>query len=329
MGLSMRPKLLSLVLLLVAVCPAESVIADATQHAIDQLIILVHPCPYEALGKPEDDPYRTLERAACDRWFLAIPSLPPSTFVIQVDFAIEGPSPDKLHTAFIDRLGEGRVCRVPCVVTSPEEPDPLKDYYTSIHQQIARRITDGKLKFDPSTCKTFVWGQSFEGCAAGFGSAIASGLGLKTPTRLDYAMSAPDAEFLLDSKFIRNIPVPNSDIEAYLFDLNDGRCAAFFRSALTPQWLDHRPIHLQIDSKTFSVLTKQGHQVWPTAELPTDTPAEQTRYNQWRPIAWPKGTQPSGPKSFTLSTVQERYVVTAKPHMRALISAIKSAVVKP
>ena len=303
--------------------------AEAQGHMIDQFIILVHPCPYEAAGSAETDPYRRVERAACERWFAAIPSLLQSAFVIQVDFSSQGPSPDKLHQAFIDRLGSGRVCRIPCQVTSPEDPNALKDYYNRINQQISRQMTTQALTFDPATCKTFIWGQSFEGCAAGFGSAIASGLGLKTVTELDYEMSAPDAPFLLNAKFVQNVPVPDSDVQAYIFDLTDGRCAALFRSCLTPQWLDHRPIELRLNAEIFTVITKQGDLVWPHGILPTTDQKEHTRYNQWRTVVWPQGTPPPGPLSFTLATVQERYVITTKPHMQELISAIKSAVVKP
>lgn len=303
--------------------------AETPVRTIEQFIILVHPCPYEALGKADTDPYRALERAACQRWFDAIPSLPQSAFVVQVDFPSKGPSPNRLHEAFIDRVGDGRVCRIPCQVTSPEDPNALKAYYDKINQQISRQITTQMLTFDPMTCKTFIWGQSFEGCAAGFGSAIASGLGLKTPTELRYEMSAPDAPFLLNAKFVQNASVPDSDVQAYVFDLADGRCAAFFRSCLTPQWLDHRPIELQLDAKIFSVITKQGDLVWPDGIVPTTDQKQHTRYNQWRTIVWPKGAPPPRPLSFTLATVQERYIITTKPHIQDLISAIKSAVVKP
>jgi hypothetical protein len=297
-------------------------------RVIDRFVILVHPCPYEAFRKDETDPYRALERAACQRWFDAIGSLPPSTFLIQINFAVEGPSPDKLHQASIDRLGSGRVCRVECEVQSPEDPGPLKEYYDGIHRQISLQLATQRLTFDPATCRTFIWGQSFEGCAAGFGSAIASGLDLKTPTRLDYDMSAPDAPFLLSAKLIQTVSVPGSDVQAYVFDLTDGRCAAFFRSCLTPQWLDYRPIELPINSKNFSVITKQGDLVWPHGRLPTQKQQAHSRYNQWRTVVWPQGTLPPGPQSFTLSTVQERYVITTKPHMQKLLSAIKSAEVK-
>ena len=274
----------------------------AAPRRVDPLVLLVHPCPYEGMGRPENDPYRALERAACQRWLDAIATLPPSTFVVEIAFTVAGPSVPKLDSAFIKRLGKGRLCHIPVEVQSPDNPGPLREYYGRILARIRRQMADEGLTFNPATCRTIIWGQSFEGCASGFGSALASGLGMKTLTQLDYAMSAPDAPFLLRARFLQTQPVPGSDVEAYLFNLADGRFAAFFRSRLTPQWLDHRPISLRLDPARFQALSKQGAVVWPT------------------------GTPPSGPQPVTLSTVQERFVVGRS--VDELKNIIGSAVVR-
>ena len=271
-------------------------------QVIDPLVILVHPCPYEGMGAAETNPYRVLERAACQRWLDAIPSLPGSTFVVEISYTVAGPSPGLLDRAFIKRLGKGRVCHIPVEIQSPENPGPLQEYYGRIIRQIRQQLTAEALTFDPATCKTIIWGQSFEGCASGFGSAIASGLGLKTLTQFDYNMSAPDAPFLLRARFLQTVPVPASDVEAYIFDLTDGRFAVFFRSRLTPQWLDHRPIALRLDPRTVRVLSKQAA------------------------VVWPQSGGMTGPQSFTLSTVQERFVVGT--NLEELKSVVRSAVIK-
>jgi hypothetical protein len=295
-------------------------------EAIDQFVILVHPCPYEATGTAETNPYRVLERAACKRWLDAIPSLPKSTFAVQIDGAKAGPSPERLQTAFVSRLGAGHVLRIPVEFVSPEDPSPLRDYYRRIKHQILQQLSAQRLMFDPATCKTIIWGQSFEGCASGYGSAVASYLGLKTLTQFDYHMSAPDAPFLLKAKFLQTVAVPASDVEAYLFDLADGRYAAFFRSRLTPQWLDYRPIRLRLDSSV-SVLTKnKGAVVWPQVAAPTEEQIRSSRFNEWRAVVWPQDTPATGSHSFTLSTVQERYIVGTS--REKLISVVKSAAVK-
>jgi hypothetical protein len=274
--------------------------AGAADSAIEQFLVLVHPCPYESLNYPLTDPYRALEEAARQRWVRAIPSLPKSTFAIQVDYS-PIPSANQLHQALIDRLGAGRVTRIPVRVVGSSTPEPLKKYCEEIRQQILQQLTAQGLTFDAATATTTIWGQSFEGCASGLGSAIASYLGLKTPTTFDYAMSAPDAPFLLKASFLQTVALSGSDVEAYLFDLNDGRCAAFFRSRLTPQWLDHRPIKLQLDPEVFSVLSKPG------------------------PVVWPQGALPKGVQEVTLSTVQERFLIAPKPRLAELLAVVKGA----
>lgn len=295
----MRTKCFVFVSALVVSCRAQAGFAD---QVISQFVILVHPCAYEALHYPLTDPYRAHEDAARQRWLRAIPSLPTSTFAVQVDYA-QIPSANQLHQAFVNRLGVGRVTRIAVEVVGSSTPDPLKEYYKRIDQRIRHQMAAQKLTFDPATAKTVIWGQSFEGCASGYGSAIASYLGLKTLTQFDYKMSAPDAPFLLKATFLQTVSVPASDVQAYVFDLNDGRCAAFFRSALTPQWLDHRPIKLQLNPEIVSVLSKQGAAVWP------------------------QGALPKGPQLFTLSTVQERFLIATKPHMAELLSVIEGATV--
>ena len=303
-------------------------LAAPTAQAIDHFIILVHPCPYEAMGKPDDDAYRTLERAACQRWFDAIRSLRQSTFVIQIDGAAAGPSPAKLHEAFVNRVGSGQVVRIPVEFVSPEDSDRLQDYYRRIDQRIRQQMAAEGLTFDPAVAKATIWGQSFEGCASGFGSAVATCLGLTTATQFEYRMSAPDAPFLLKAEFLQTVAVPDSDIEAYVFDLRDGRYAAFFRSCLTPQWLDYRPIFLRLDAETFSVLTKNtGAVVWPQGKAPTAEQTTSSRFNEWRTVPWPPDTMALERPAFIMSTVQERYVVGT--NLQELIAVIKLAKVAP
>ena len=279
------------------VCRAHVGPADSV---IDRFVILVHPCCYDALNTPLTDPYMVFEVATRQRWLYAIPSLPRSTFVVQVDYS-QNPSANEVHQAFIDRLGAGHVTRIPVRVVGPSTPGPLKEYYEDIKQQINQQMADQGLTFDPATAKADIWGESFEGCAPCYGSAIASYLGLKTATRFDYNMGVPDALFLLNATFLQTVMVPSSDVEAYIFDLNDGRLAALFRSTLTPQGLDYRPIELQLDPAIFSVLTKQGDTVWPQ-----DPP-------------------PTGSRGVAFFTVQTQLLLAPKSHMTDLLAVIEEA----
>jgi hypothetical protein len=319
---------LALVAAVVIIGHAQTVWADVPPASIDTFVVLVHPCAYEGLRGAEIEPYRKLEHAACRQWFEAIALLPKSAFAVQIDGGANSPPTHKLHKAMIDRLGTGRVVRIGVEYVCPENPGPLRDYYDRIERRIRQQIAADGLSFDPASAKAIIWGQSFEGCASGYGSAVAHGLGLKAPTHFDYDMSAPDAPFLLDAKYLRTIDVPSSDIVAYIFRLNDGSLAAFFRSCLTPQWLDHRPIRLALNPERFSVLAKNtGEVLWPNGKTLTSEQARSSRYNQWRILAWPQDAQMTGPDSFTLSTVQERFVVGRD--LAELIRVVRSAEVRP
>ena len=289
-------KCFALILVLVVVCQVQATFGEE----IDQFLILSHPLPYKTLGFPLTDPYRALEDVVCDRWLTAIPSLSPSTFVIQLEYS-QTPSTDQLLQSFINRLGAGHVLRIdpdPAVVGGKYVPGPMITQYEQINQWVHQQMAAEGLTFNPTTANTAIWGESFEGCASGYGSGIASYLGLQTPTTFDYSMTVPDAPFLLNATFLQTVPVPGSDVEAYVFDLNDGQSAAFFRSTLTPQWLDHRPIDIQLNSN-FSVTTKQGIPVW-------------------------QGTEP---RTVTFTTWDEQYLVTTTPNMPELLSVIDGATV--
>jgi hypothetical protein len=270
---------------------------NLAHSVIDKFLILVHPCAWEAVGTPLSDPLRAREEEVRKRWASKISSLQPTTFVIQVDYS-QNHTANELHQWFIDRLGQGRVARIPVRVVGASTPGPLMEYYEDIRLQVTQQIATEGLTFDPASVQTEIWGESFEGCAPGLGSGIAYYLGLQTLTRLDYNLAVPDALFILAGTFIQTVQIPESDVEAYVFDLNDGRVAALFRSCLTPQWVDYRPIELQLDSD-FSVITKQGDIVWQG-----------------------QGTED---KNFVLTTVQAQFLIAPVEQIDKLTAVVKSA----
>ena len=299
----MRSKYLSFLSALVFLCQVQVGFAD---QVIDQFVILTHPLPWRTLGYEPTDPfpegnYRTLEDLAYDRWLDAIPSLPASTFAIQVEFS-PTPSTNQLLQAFTDRLGAGHLFNVTDnPVGGKYDAEPLITWYEGIAQSVQQQMSAQGLTYDPATANVIVWGESFEGCGSGHGSGIPYYLGLKTLTTFDYDMTVPDAPFLLGATFLQTVPVPASDVEAYIFDLNDGRLAALFRSTLTPQGLDYRPIELQLDPAIFSVLTKQGDTVWPQ-----DPP-------------------PMRAQEVTFFTVHAQFLIAPKLNLSELLAAMKEA----
>jgi hypothetical protein len=249
--------------------PAPAKISPAASDAkrITRLVIIVHPCPYEIYHHPAPGtflyPYREMEKTAFDGWLKSVEDLPPSAFVVQIDMPKTAPGPDQLYAACVARLGAERVCRVAGEYQYPEKPVPLLDYYERIRKKLTEQFHSGGLAFDRAQCETELWGQSFEGCAPGYGTAVCRRLGLEKPFRFDYTKSVPDARFLFKLRRWELAPLADSDVVAYVFDLEDGTSAALFQARKQDQWLDHRTIELQLDPKKFWVSDKLGKQIWP------------------------------------------------------------------
>jgi len=247
--------------------PAKAAPAESDAKRITRLVIIVHPCPYEIYHRPAPGtplyPFREMEKTVFEGWLKSVEALPASAFVVQIDMPNTAPGPDQLHAACVARLGAERVCRVAGENQYPEKPVPLLDYYERIEKKIHEQFRSGGLAFDPAHCETELWGQSFEGCAPGYGTAVCRRLGLEKPFRFDYSKSVPDARFLLKLRRWELAPLADSDVVAYVFDLEDGTSAALFQARKQDQWLDHRAIELQLDPKKFWVSDKQGKLVWP------------------------------------------------------------------
>ena len=280
---------------------------------VAQFLFLIHPCPYEIMEENQPgqiekkglEAYLSLEQLVFQRWLKAIPSLDERTFVVQVDMPGHAPGPDLLHESLLERLGAGQVCRIGGEFQSPDKPEALLDYYNRIVQQMASQMYRYGLSYDSTRCVSEIWGQSFEGCAPGYSSAIAERLKLAVPAQFDFAMSVPDARFLLAVKQSECISIPNSDIVAYLFQLEDGSRAALFQARLTAQWLDRRPIELKLDPGDYWVCSKQGKSIWP------DNP--------------PAPTDARKPVLYRLSTAEEVFIRTKKDNVDQLRAVVAAA----
>lgn len=276
-------------------------------NAVDRLVIIVHPCPYENSPQGADSPthrYRVLEKQAHARWLEAVKKLPPTTFVVQIDMPWTTPGPDELHAACIAQLGAKRVCRIAGEYQYPDKVVPLLDYYERIHKKVMEQFAQHGLLFDPAHCEVDLWGQSFEGCAPGYASAVCRRLGTTQAFKFDYDNSVPDAPFLLNNVARWElVEIPGSDIVAYLFELKDGTSAALFQARKHDQWLDHRPIELRLNASRFWVSDKPG-----------------------KTTIWPKENDSSTePQVVRLVTSEERFIRSRKASNDELKEIVKNA----
>jgi len=242
---------------------------------IEHLIFLIHPCCYAAVTA--DSPlwhaniglFIERESGVKQRWLTEMAAMKPGAVLLQ----LYGPA-DLLQTA-VAHAGEAGACYVHAEFDDlADTPERLRVYYHRLVDCMRAHFTRFDLTVDPQTVTSELWGESFEGCVPRYGSAFAACLGLQRVPVMRFEMTVYDSRFLAGAHPPRVIPVPGTDIEAWVFELYDTTCAAIFQSRLTMQYYDHRPIRLLLDPARTQLCTTAGFTVWPATPPLGGTPRE-------------------------------------------------------
>ena len=268
---------------------------------IDHLIFLIHPCVYEGLDaetvrRDNLAGFVERERVVKQRWLDDVGGRDQRTLLLQLY------GPPSLHEAFCASLGEANACFVKA--DFPGEGQ-MREYYRRLCGCIRDHMRLHDLTFDPETVTSELWGESFEGCAPGYGGAFAEYLELKRPPKMVYEMTVHDSRVLTGAEPQETVRIPGTDVEAWVFECRDSTCAAIFQARLSAQWLDRRPILLTLDPTRIQVCTKQGHTIWP-------------------PRPWAKG-DPDDPVAFCLSTSDSYWVRSGRMAIDDFRQVISSA----
>ena len=278
---------------------------------INHLIFLIHPLVYEALPAESirSNNYWVFldrEREIKERWLNALRGRDKSTLFLQLYGA------KYLQERAKEQLGESNVCYVQA--EGPVEEELLKDregqmrgYYKRLTDCIYGHMKKYNLDFDPATVTSELWGESFEGCAPGYGGAFAEYMGLKQPLKMRFEMTLYDSRFLYGARRWETVALPGTDIEAWVFECFDGSIAAIFQARLSAQWLDKRLIHLNLNPTRIMVSKKTGYTVWPE-KVPVKGDPDETR-------------------PFVLKTSDEHWIRANKMNFDDVRDVIKSATV--
>ena len=159
--------------------------------AVEHVVFAIHPLLYEA--EPPQDivalnhrVYLEAEVEVKERCVAAIARLAPSALFVQLAGA---------STEFVDRARE-RLGAARALHLQNGSGDDLGAIYRGLVAQIRAHLAAHRLRLDPATCSSELWGESFEGCVPGYGSALASGLQLQRRPRMVYEHTVCDAPFM-------------------------------------------------------------------------------------------------------------------------------------
>lgn len=119
-------------------------------------------------------------------------------------------------------------------------------------------------ELDPATLLTEGWGASFDGCVTKYSITMRRLLQLAQATCINYALTVPDASFLLDVPDARCIAL-NNDLMVWVFKKENRLLALFTRATHS---LADKPTSVRLPPglELVTVKSKQGTRLWPTPE---------------------------------------------------------------
>lgn len=131
--------------------------------------------------------------------------------------------------------------------------------------QVLASCRDQGLCFDPATVNAEAWGESFDGCVTKWSNGLGTYLGLQKPVEKEFAMTIPDAPFLLTARSVERVRVSGS-VRLFLFEGSDSRPLGLFLKTEHHVWDKLLVVRLPVDSAGMEVRRKTNEKVWPAAE---------------------------------------------------------------
>jgi hypothetical protein len=226
---------------------------------IRKIVYLVHSMVYEAshAADPElcaeNNDHVYLERElACEKlWRQAIAQFSEDTAFAQLYGGRQ------VFEFAQNTLGGSRALWVSADYEPGMDPEVYRERLAAALQ---RQLDDCGHKFDPASLELEVWGESFEGCAYGYGTALARHLALKHPPFGNFDLSVP-SRLLCKSRLREHNLIPGSAARGYVFDGPLGYPMGLFMNGfLAPPESDSpvRYVRLKVDPRKVMITTAAG-----------------------------------------------------------------------
>jgi hypothetical protein len=144
-----------------------------------------------------------------------------------------------------------------------------EEMYTSLHSVACCRQLDSMMKkrgyyYDKGTVKAESWGASFDGCVTKYSGSLQRILGLTNIISINFAMTVPDAAFLLGDVTSECIILKNG-LRLFIFR-NGKQTFALYTSVSHSMENLVTYAGLRINPQQVTVKSKRGIRLWPDAE---------------------------------------------------------------
>ena len=223
-----------------------------------RIVYLIHSMVYNTMAR--NDPqtlcdtnaqiYLDRELACERRWRKAIDQFEPDVIYAQ----LYGGEEILEHAR--QTLGDDRV-----IAPSAEWHEGLdgEEYKLRLTESFRTQLAEKGHEIDQDTIELEVWGESFEGCAYAYGTALARHLGLKRPPFDNFEMTVPDARFLCNAELVESFMLKDTSVRGYAFNGTDGYPIGFFMNGfLEPGDRSAARVSVALDSTHLQVVNKIG-----------------------------------------------------------------------
>ena len=266
-----------------------------TVQSIEKIYFMVHPLIYESLADEPDVAakyrcYIEYEKKIKARWYAAIESMPSNEALVMCT------GPKHLEEFVNTHLGPRGLVVRDAIVQQPELSEELLSPEVKMSlgedllamfwrhgfewdsnllvrpviargwaERIKQTFAQRGLVFDPETVQAEGWGDWFDGCVAGYTQYLGPYLGLANPIEDNFAMTVPDARFLLTAKFLEMVPLERS-VRLYLWKAKEGQLIAWFRKATKA--IGEPSLYVQFPLGTMDIEVRRalGELLWPIRE---------------------------------------------------------------
>jgi len=219
--------------------------------SLRKIVFLIHPDSYAQLPKAEQDKwsqYLEYEKRIEARWKEHIASLKENEFLVFcLPLVADGSSPAGRLARYAEtRLGPGYLA---LTGDSGEWPRILKS-----------TLEERGYVVDPNTLLSEGWGESFDGCVAGYSIYLSTALRFANPAEVVFDLTVPDMPLLLKARLVERIRFPEKKLRLFLFEDEAKRPIGLFMpevAGLTKPYL----ITVSAGPDTLAVYNKQGEPV--------------------------------------------------------------------
>lgn len=230
---------------------------------LERIVFLVHPNCYLAASPDGRDerlrPYWERERRVEVEWKRGIDNLGEAEFLV----LFSTHAGDAQHpVGVLARYAEGRLgARFLAVTSSGRFDDASFKAWTN---EITKALKQKGLTYDPETVRCEAWGESFDGCVAGFSAFLTGTLGLAAPIEVLFDLTVPDMPFLVAARLVDRVRLPDKQLRLFLFEDAQRPPIGLFMPEVCKDGMKAYQIAVRADPARLHVYTKQGQRIEPS-----------------------------------------------------------------